>query len=120
MSRRGIGQFGEEQACLFLKRHAFLIVDRNFYTRFGEIDIIAYDQYHEQLAFVEVKTRQGVSAPEYAITQKKRQNMHKAAWCFMKYHCVCTEDYRFDSIAVIIDRSKRKIRIRHCKALTVY
>lgn len=116
--KRGIGQFGEEQACLFLQRHAFFIVERNYYTQFGEIDIIAYDNHCEQLVFVEVKTRRQYNAPEYSITAKKLYKMRKSAWKFMFEHNAMTDDYRFDSIAVILNIHAKKVRFRHIKAIT--
>ena len=49
-----IGLLGEKSAEMFLVKHGFKIIDRNFSTRFGEIDLIAIKEnvYH----FVEVKT----------------------------------------------------------------
>jgi Holliday junction resolvase-like predicted endonuclease len=49
-----IGLLGEKYAEMFLVKHGFSIIDRNFSTRFGEIDIVAVkdNSYH----FIEVKT----------------------------------------------------------------
>jgi putative endonuclease len=43
MTRRNkdVGDWGEQQACIFLQRHGFRIVERNYYTTMGEIDVIA-------------------------------------------------------------------------------
>lgn len=117
--RREVGIFGEEQACAFLKRHFFLVLERNFHTRFGELDIIAYDTEREQLVFVEVKSRSSYSFPESAITRSKYRKMTQSAWCFMRVRNHITDDFRFDSIGIIIDRPRKKVLIRHTRALIV-
>ena len=57
------GHLAEDRAILFLQQKGFIIVDRNFYTKYGEIDIIAKkDSYFDDgsftttLHFVEVKS----------------------------------------------------------------
>ena len=63
--RQKIGDWGEEQASLFLSRHGYEITDRNYciHTRgqkVGEVDIVAWCNKHHfgrTLCFVEVKTR---------------------------------------------------------------
>jgi len=47
------GKRGEELASSFLRKKGYRIVERGYRTRFGEIDIIAYDG--EVLCFIEVK-----------------------------------------------------------------
>ena len=48
------GNLAEDKACKFLDENGFMLVERNFYSRFGEIDIIASKD--EVLHFVEVKS----------------------------------------------------------------
>ena len=48
------GKNGEEQATLFLKKHGFIIIDRNYWKKWGEIDIVAKNK--GCLHFIEVKT----------------------------------------------------------------
>ena len=49
-----IGKFGEDIACLFLKKHGYKIMERNYLKKWGELDIIA--KKAKKLCFVEVKT----------------------------------------------------------------
>ena len=49
-----IGKFGEDVACLFLKKHGYKIVERNYLRKWGELDIVA--KKARKLCFVEVKT----------------------------------------------------------------
>ncbi len=69
-----VGTLGENSVVKHLKKHKYKIVDRNYTSRFGEIDIIAKNK--EFLLFVEVKTRKenslvsGASAVDVAKQQK--------------------------------------------------
>ncbi len=49
-----IGEFGETLACEYLQKEGFKVIDRNYYQKIGEIDVIA--QKDKILHFVEVKT----------------------------------------------------------------
>lgn len=71
MATQVFGRWGENQAANFLKRKGFKIVDRNFRTSRGEIDIIA--QKGDDYYFIEVKTRVvGAMATDEAITPFKK------------------------------------------------
>lgn len=72
---RSKGNAYEEQAVKFLEKNGFEIVDRNFYAKWGEIDIVAKKDgiYH----FVEVKGGENFE-PIYNITPQKLQKNIKA------------------------------------------
>lgn len=94
-----IGDFGEKLACDYLKSKGYEILDRNVYSRFGEIDIIAKN--NEYIIFVEVKTRKEgamVSGVE-AVTLSKQKKIIKTAISYLldkSYHL----QPRFDIIEV--------------------
>ena len=81
---RAIGNKGEDAAVKHLKRLGYTIVERNYFARVGEIDIIA--QKDEYLVFVEVKMRRseayggGVAAVDY----HKQQKIRKAAALYLQ------------------------------------
>jgi len=83
MNTKTKGNIAEKKASEFLKSKGFKIVEKNFYTRFGEIDIIAFkdDVFH----FVEVKSGANFE-PIYNITQTKLQKIIKTAYVYMKKH----------------------------------
>ncbi len=116
-TRRGVGIFGENLVCRFLEKYNFIILHKNFWTRFGEIDIIAYDVVNEQLVFLEVKTRFGRYVPEYAIDNRKKNCLLKAALKFFEQNDLEISNFRFDSVSVrIVKRfDYYKIYIRHIK-----
>lgn len=87
MSRKNknLGDWGEDQACNFLRRHGFNIVERNYHTTMGEIDIIATkgDDYY----FIEVKTRKNSElATDDSITYSKKRKLLKTirAYCYAR------------------------------------
>ena len=74
MKKTELGAWGEAQAARTLERAGFRIVERNFRTRFGEIDLIA--RKNDILAFVEVKLRKNEeygSAREFVTVSKQRK-----------------------------------------------
>ena len=55
-NKRKIGTEYEKKAAEYLRQQGFLILEQNFYSRFGEIDIIAKDGRY--FVFIEVKCMQ--------------------------------------------------------------
>jgi len=81
MNTRKKGTIAEKKACEFLKSKNFKIITTNFYTKFGEIDIIAYKDgvFH----FVEVKSGKSFE-PIYNITPTKLNRIIKSVYLFLK------------------------------------
>ena len=81
--RHQLGQWGEDQAALYLEKQGYRILDRNWRCRIGEIDIVA--QRGSCLAITEVKTRSSVTCgqPYEAVTPAKVARLRRlaAAWC---------------------------------------
>ncbi len=97
---RAKGNKAEEKAVDFLARNGFGIVERNFYSRFGEIDIIA--SKNGVLHFVEVKSAPDFEVAIANITPTKLQRIIKTAHVFMKKNALDT-DYTFTAIIVTPD-----------------
>jgi len=74
-----IGKWGEEIAAEYLVQKGYMILEKNFRTPFGEIDIIA--QIEGLIVFVEVKARTSTSfgLPEEALTWRKLSHMKSCA-----------------------------------------
>jgi len=84
-STRSRGNYAEDYACKLLQHKGYKVLDRNFSSRFGEIDIIALDP-QKTLVFVEVKARwnQKFGKPEEAVTPQKLQKIIKTS----EYYCL--------------------------------
>lgn len=52
---KATGSIGEKEACSYLKKKGYKIIEQNYRSAFGEIDIIA--KYKDKIIFVEVKKR---------------------------------------------------------------
>ncbi len=94
------GKSCEELAGRFLKDQGYTIVERNFQTKLGEIDIVAKkDNY---LVFVEVKARrsQNYGLPQEAVTTKKQAVIKKVAQAFLQKNGLEHKMMRFDVIAI--------------------
>ncbi|MDO9266465.1 MAG: YraN family protein [Sulfurimonas sp.] len=79
---RAKGNIAEERASEFLLDMGFLIIERNFYSRFGEIDIIAIKD--EVLHLIEVKSGDDYESAVQNITKKKLSKIIKTGYVYMK------------------------------------
>ncbi len=85
MSRR-LGRLGEERAGAFLLSKGYQILEKNFKSRRGEVDIVA--ESAGTLVFVEVKSWRQMpqSALEYAISPQKQRRIVSAAQLYLLCH----------------------------------
>ncbi len=95
MLSRSLGDAGEARAVSYLKDRGYRIVDRNYHSRFGEIDIVAMRD--GVLHFVEVKSGEG--EPIYRITPSKLSRIIKTAAIYMQKKGI-DADYTFDALIV--------------------
>ncbi len=94
---RAKGNVAEERAADFLIEKGFCIVERNFYSRFGEIDIIASKD--NALHFVEVKSGEDYELAIQNITPTKLSRIIKTANVYMKKNAY-DGDFCLDAIIV--------------------
>ena len=73
------GRNGEDIACSFLLQNGYRVIERNYRVKGGEIDVIAAK--HDELVFVEVKTRSSLQYgyPEESVTRSKKIRLAPAA-----------------------------------------
>lgn len=91
------GNLAEEKACRYLIENGYSVIERNFYSRFGEIDIIASKE--DVLHFVEVKSGEEYESAILNITPTKLSRIIKTAQVYIKKHAA-QNDYTFDAIVV--------------------
>ena len=111
--RQDLGRYGEQRAAIYLEDRGYEIIERNWRSASGEIDLIA--RQDERLVFIEVKTRNGsgYGHPFEAITPIKIARMRRLAaeWCSLRQ--VSAIRVRLDAIAVLI--SGGRVSIEHLK-----
>jgi putative endonuclease len=118
--RRSLGSHGEELACEHLAGRGFAVVDRNFRTRYGELDVVARDERF--LVFCEVKTRiarglPGPFGPLASVGARKRRQVREMArqWLAERSGQLAGRppELRFDAIGVTLKPSGRLVRLEH-------
>ncbi len=121
--RHTLGRRGEELAAAHFKRLGFSLLGRNERTRYGEIDLIAFDG--RTLVFAEVKTRR-VDArarsprpdqqPLVWLRPRQRIRLRKLATAWLtdaKHIRPTAHTIRFDAIGVMVDSQNRLLRLDH-------
>lgn len=102
MNLRNVGNNGEQEAVKYLQSLGYKILETNYYTHFGEIDIIARDS--EYLCFIEVKYRNKITDgyPEDAVDIRKAKKISRSA---LQYLNMCsmpdTTPCRFDVVTIL-------------------
>jgi putative endonuclease len=114
MSKRKVGNFGEDIAVKFLTGKGFKIIERNYTYAHGEIDIIAEDK--DTLVFVEVKYRSNLEYgyPEESISRGKIKLIRRTAEAYLYEKEILDKPIRFDVVA-ILEFKKGKPEITHFK-----
>ncbi|MBE6766779.1 MAG: YraN family protein [Clostridia bacterium] len=109
-AKRGFA--GEDLAAKYLREKGFIITERNFHSRFGEIDIIAEDEQY--ILFVEVKTRAGgaIVSPAEAVDLKKQQKIIMTANTYLaRSHSALQPRFDVAQITVLSDGEREEYKI---------
>ncbi len=104
------GRKGEDAAARYLEKQGFRIIDRNFKTREGEIDIIAWDE--DVLVFIEVKTSNGdqFGEPETWVDERKQQRICATSEDYMYRKEIEDTSCRYDVVAVMYKQNQMRIK----------
>ena len=113
-----IGKLGEEIARAYLEKNGYKIVEQNWRTKRGEIDIIV--KKGDVLVFVEVRTKVGeqFGSPEDTLTHEKKRRLlwnAKAYVANKKY----TGLYRIDALCIVLKGDGTEIpqRLSHYESI---
>lgn len=127
MNTKKLGNLGEKLAQRYLKSKGYKILDKNYFFRIpgapqkGEIDIIA--KKGDLVSFVEVKTlrqaRGNPFLPEDKVDFRKRKRIIKTAeYWLTKNKIPLDSKWQINIIAVTIDLSNKKAKIKYFKNIT--
>ena len=96
---QSIGKRGEQAAAAYLEQKGFRVLERNFHSPYGEVDIIA--ENGQYIIFVEVKTRKSGAMVEgaEAVDTVKRKKLAQTAQAYLSEHPSGLQP-RFDVILV--------------------
>lgn len=103
-NKREIGAIAEGKIASFLEKKGYIIKERNFMGKFGEIDIIAFIPAEKLLVFVEVKAKELSSGihPFEAVDAKKQRRIITASKEYLASRRIEDCLMRFDVVGVIL------------------
>ena len=101
------GKLGEEIAKKYLENKGYKIIEQNYKTKYGEIDLVA--RTRTVLVVVEVRTKIGedFGTPEESLDKKKIRRVWLNALAYVgKNHW--NGDYRVDAVCIVLSSAKHK------------
>ncbi len=103
-----LGRRGEQDAVDYLKGKGYIIIDTNYRTRLGQIDIIARD--NNTICFVEVKTQESgrFGSPDEKVVISKQRKISSVALVFLKQNKLLNSPARFDVVSISYPRGYRE------------
>jgi putative endonuclease len=106
-NNRQFGRAAEEKAAEYLEQKGLSLLERNYVTPYGEIDLVALDG--DRIVFVEVKCRttQRYGLPREAVDARKQQRYYNAAMYYLQQQG--ERPLRFD----VVEVSGRELQILH-------
>lgn len=116
-----VGRIGEDTACVFLMKRGFSIVDRNYWKKWGEIDIVA--ERDGVTRFIEVKSVSRESLddvsdetghrPEDNVHPMKLKRMRRVIQTYLAEKGIGEEGrWQSDVAAVYLDHANKKAKVR--------
>ncbi len=108
-----VGAIGEDAATAWLRKKGYRILERNFHTRWGEIDIIA--KFNDKTIFVEVKTKTGeqYGEPWEMINRQKYQQVKNMAQVYLTKNGLGEVACRIDVVGVWLNLEHEVEKIEH-------
>jgi len=110
-ARINTGKQGEALAVEFLEKNGYRVLENNFRTRYGEIDIIAIEG--KTLAFIEVKTKTNskFGNPVMAVDLRKQRQLSKTAMMYLTQKRLNDCPARFDVVGISIMEDKTEVEL---------
>jgi putative endonuclease len=102
-AKDALGMSGEQEAAKYLESHGLRILDRNWRSADGEIDIVAVER--QVLVVCEVKARTSVryGSPLEAVSRAKRARLRRLAVQWLNAHGVRFDQVRIDVVGLVYE-----------------
>lgn len=106
------GRLGESTAKEYLEKKGYKILERNYRTRYAEIDLVV--QHGDSLVFVEVRTKTGdrFGTPEESLTPWKKERLRRNAAAYVA-KANWTGPYRLDAVCIVLKPDQSIERLAH-------
>lgn len=117
--RKITGNRGEDFVEKYLISREYLIIRRNYHTRYGEIDIICKDRTGI-VVFVEVKCRKTAKygLPHESVRFYKKQKIYNTAIVYLQENNLENCNWRVDVVSVILKSNNQLREISHFKNIS--
>ncbi len=116
LDSKTIGALSEAAAAAYLQKSGYRILQRNYRTPIGELDIVC--SLGSSLIFVEVKSRTSTAFGEayLAVNAKKRQKLRNLALYYIMLECKTEPEYQFDIVSIWLQKqSGMVLDLQHYK-----
>ena len=115
-TRIGLGKRGEQLAAEFYIREGYRILEQNFRSPIGEVDLIV--EKSGLLVFVEVKSRSSELFGEgyEAVNKAKQARLRRLATLYLRQTRLSYSGIRFDVVSLLITREGELIKLKHFSA----
>jgi putative endonuclease len=124
--KRKLGNMGESIVCKYLERNGYVIIDRNYLKKWGELDIVA--EKDNLIHFMEVKTvSRDFSLPSIKNSFRPEENVHKikinrlkrVIQTYISEKKIESKFWQFSVAILYLDRRSRKARIVFLKNIII-
>lgn len=97
-----LGKQAEDLAASHLEARGYLVIERNFRCRYGEIDLVA--RHGDTIVFVEVRARRSArqGEPFETVGPRKQQRLSRLAEVWLARHGLSRVACRFDVVSVLL------------------
>ena len=111
-----VGKIGEDIAKEFLEKQGYKVIERNYRTKYAEIDLIAKNK--KELVFVEVRTKIGENfgTPEETINKKKMRKLWFNATAYTAFK-KWNGSFRIDAICIVLKPDHSIQRLNHFESI---
>ncbi len=110
LSKRLSGAWGEELALRYLTDQGYVLIERNYRTRYGELDLIL--RHEDTIVFVEVKLRRGTGFghPLEAVTPRKQASIRSLARQYLlDRRPGFFDELRFDVVGILAGNGEPEV-----------
>jgi len=106
------GKLGEEIAKDYLEKNGYKIIERNFKTKYAEIDLVV--EKNKELVIVEVRTKRGdlFGTPEESLDKRKLRKLWLNARGYVN-QAHWSGPYRVDAVCIILKSDNSVDRLNH-------
>ncbi|MFQ5661662.1 MAG: YraN family protein [Candidatus Paceibacteria bacterium] len=126
--KQKVGEVGENVACRFLVKQGFEVIERNYWKKWGEIDVIV--KKDSILHFIEVKTvscenldsvthETDAYKPEDNVHPWKLKRLSRTIQTYLLEKVSDDPDWQFDIIAIYLDMKSKKAKISFLEDIVI-